>query len=210
MLYQTVIVINTTIYNYLERNKMRLLAIIVLTFVTTSKAQNSNFYNLLDELAQSKGFEAVYGDKYPLRNIYGSNGSPIIIDFLYEKSIEDSVLFLVRKRNQQNFSDKISKFKELIVYYDYYILFAVKKSKKPYKILSILPASLKGMSIINRGLWPGDCLDNLKYHKIKNQVNLEDLSSISFTELILIQSDSATVILKLEGGKWMEHVSSDL
>ena len=185
-----------------------LFIILNISFTQKESLYHYEFPIELVELVGNIGYEPVYGDRFPIINPYGSYGSPYIFDFLLNNEIENSVLFLCRKRNKNYKNVKESIF-SLIYNYDYALILAVKYAKdKKYSILNILDRGigLKGINLYN-GAFGYD--KDMSYftkvtdRKIKGPKNKKPINSI------IISSDSASLILTYYNNDWYEYSEID-
>ena len=184
-----------------------------------SVESNVRVTQLLDNLAAKKGLEAVYGDKFPEVNPYGSYGSPHVIDFINFGGIEHSILFLARKRNEFYDKDKdvedtpgsIDHTLDLVREYDYFLVFAVKESNaESFEVKDVLGDRIRLMGM---SLYYGELnLEALRFSYIENN-SIIDASTIDRRKLstaILISALSSNKILFYYDGKWIQHVDIEI
>ncbi len=172
--------------------------------------------HLLDELAASQQLEAVHGDAFPEYNPYVSYGSPYVFDFVI--GVENSVLFLARKRNQNQFckdeisnnnDDNLGMVLRLVRCYDYFLIFAIKdKEGDSFEVKDVLDGhGLKGMSLYHGNMDLSG--KEFKFVDSGKKTAGSELDRRKLSSAVLISAISSTMILFYYDGAWIEYVESD-
>ena len=163
----------------------------------------------LDELAASQNLEAVYGDRFPEINPYGSYGSPYVLDFINYGDVENSIFFLARRKNKLYKADSVRSSLDLARYYDYFWVFAVKYSDSEFEVKEVLA---DGVGLMGLSLYYGKLDINSKefsYLKSGIKINGSELDRRKLSTAILVSGQSSTVILFFYNGDWIRYIERE-
>jgi hypothetical protein len=175
------------------------------------KSENEQIIAELDSIAKTAGYEFVYGnDKYPIKNPLGSNGTSYLFNILINKD-SLNVLFLGRKPSKFYKRKNSETVSELELFYDYSLIFAKKENESSkYRIQSIVDKDI-GLKGLNLHFLPlNKDLSEFKNVKSKQQGpkgRFADYRSGSMP--IIIDSESAFIILYYFNSEWYEYVERD-
>ena len=162
---------------------------------------------LLDSIAASQQLEAVYGERFPEVNPYGSYGSPYVLDFA--TTTGDSILFLARKKNEIHKDRSSDTNLDLVRNYDYFLIFASRgEGDDSFDVKDVIEdVGLMGMS-----LFYGDVNIHPKefsYINSTKKIVGSELDRRKLSTAVLISGESSTTILFYYGGSLIRYIERD-
>ncbi|MBC6429312.1 MAG: hypothetical protein GDA55_08840 [Cellvibrionales bacterium] len=189
-----------------------LIKICAVLFLSTHAlaCEKTKLTRLLDDIAASQNFEAVYGDRFPEVNPYASYGSPYVLDFA--ANLDNSILFLARKRNKFHKENSLDNDLDLVRYYNYFLIFASKaNSSKSYKVKEVIEnVGLMGMSVFYGNSINIDSKE-FSYIKSNRKIMGSDLdrNKLIGSGAVIISGLSSTTTLLYYDGSLIRHVERD-
>ena len=162
---------------------------------------------LLDRIAASQQLEAVYGERFPEVNPYGSYGSSYVLDFV--TTAGDSILFLARKKNEFYKDSSSDTNLDLVRYYDYFLIFATRdEGADSFDVKDVIEdVGLMGMS-----LFYGDMNIHSKefsYVNSNKKIAGSKLDRRKLSTAVLISGESSTITLFYYDGSLIRHIERD-
>lgn len=176
-----------------------------------AQTTNTEIHPLFDELerlANSEGYEFIYGDKFPIVNPYGSYGATYVYNLVnFDNSTNESVLFLCRKLRDNSMNDEIDvDWRD----YEYALLFANRKEEDSHlKIHSIVK---DGIGLMGLSLFYADLEMTLDEFRMVEDPSILGPSDVPLrmypgtTIPVIISAETSTTILYLYKDKWYKHV----
>lgn len=162
---------------------------------------------LLDRIAASQQLEAVYGERFPEVNPYGSYGSPYVLDFT--NAVDDSVLFLARKKNEFYKGSSSDTNVDLVRNYDYFLIFATRgEGAASFDVKGVI----KDVGLMGMSLFYGDMnIDSKEFSYVNSEKKIagSELDRRKLSTTVLISGESSTTTLFYYDGSLIRHVERD-
>ncbi len=170
----------------------------------------ADLFRVFDRLAAPMGLEAVYGQRFPAVNPYGSYGSTYVLDFVRDPEFKSSVLFLARRKHPDASSPSSTDAVSLVHNFDYVLIFAVKKNPDDqFVVKDVLD---NGFGLMGMSLYYGEIgltAKEFRYLDSGNNISGQELDRRKLSTPIVISGEASTTILLRYGNRWLEHVERD-